>query len=488
MTRNHIRLSVLILLLAFGAQSAMSQQVRPYTYDDLKGYVGNVGDTVLTRSVADRRVSFEPTAAQIAELRKLGASDRLIAAIRDNPAPGTLQIVCKPVDCEFSVVSTSPQWNGKTERGEASYELLPGTYGVEVLANGYVAQTSIVSVGLGRTEKKEFNLAAIPLPPMTAMPPTTGTVVVNCGAEVAECAVRLDDGIIQSTNGRQAEFTTVSPGDHRIELSAHGFQTQAVTISISVGRNVIPIFLRADTQVDPQGIFDQIEKALGGEKYFTQAQVFQAESRKDGLILSDGEQTKAHYVESLLGQRIRWDITLPNSRFWSGGVNLNASNTSEWWANDKTGSAVRMGQDLNRGLHAYEALRPSELIPMLRDVKYKKELLRPGELTIGGPDGVFQISYDEKSFLPMRVQSAPAGGGLMADIRFSGYTQSGVTALPCTMEIRFPERPAFSLRIVYLRYLLMPNIIKSDFNKNLEKVEAWNKQAGNVDVVYCPEL
>jgi hypothetical protein len=56
------------------------------------------------------------------------------------------------------------------------------------------------------------------------------------------------------------------------------------------------------------------------------------------------------------------------------------------------------------------------------------------------------------------------------------------------MEIRFPERPAFSLKIVYLRYLLMPNIVKSDFNRKMDKVEAWNKQAGNADVVYCPQL
>src|SRR6186713_2213670 len=130
--RRHIRFSILIFCLAIGARYGFSQQTRPYSYGDLRGYVGNVGDAILTRSVTERRVSFEPTAAQIAELRKLGASDRLIMAIRDNPAPGTIQIVCKPVDCDFSVVSNQPQPNGKTERGEASRELAPGTYGVEV--------------------------------------------------------------------------------------------------------------------------------------------------------------------------------------------------------------------------------------------------------------------------------------------------------------------------------------------------------------------
>jgi hypothetical protein len=482
MKRNHIRFSILILLLAFGTHSALSQQSGPYTYDEVKGYVGNVGDAVLTRSVTERRVTFEPTAAQIAELRKLGASDRLIAAIRDNPAPGAIQIVCKPVDCEVSVVSTTPQWTGKTDHGEARHELPPGTYGVEVHANGYVTQTVIVAVGRGKTEKKEFNLVSIPTPP------TTGTVVVTCGADVAECQVRLDDGVAQPTKAKQLEFPTVTPGDHRIEVTANGFQTQAVTIAVSAGRNVIPVFLRADVIPDPQAIFDQIEKALGGEKYFTQAQLLQAESQKDGLILSDGEQTKAHYVESMMGQRIRWDITIPNNKFWHGGANLNADNAPEWWANDKTGGPASLGQDLNRGLQAYELLRPSELIPKLRDAKYKKELARPGELTITGTDGVFQISYDEKSFWLARIQSAPAGTAMKTEIRFGRYIQSGGTILPCTMEIRFPERPDFSLKIAYLRYLLTPNIIKSDFNKNLEKVEAWNKLAGNADVVYCPQL
>jgi len=213
----------------------------------------------------------------------------------------------------------------------------------------------------------------------------------------------------------------------------------------------------------------------------------QAESQKEGLIISDGVQMKAHFVESLMGPRIRWDITLPNNRFWSGGASLNASNAPEWWTNDKTGNTSPvMAQDLNRGIQAYGVLRVSELIPVLRDDKYKKELARPGELVVTGSAGVFQLTYDESSFLPIRIQSAPSGAVLKTDISFSRYTQAGGTALPCTMEIRFPERPSFSLKIVYLRYLLVPNILKSDFTKNLEKVEAWNKQPGNVDVVYCP--
>src|SRR5436190_6201146 len=222
MHRKHIRFSILVLLLAFVAHSALSQPAGPYTYDEVKRFVGNVGDAALTRSVTERRVSFEPTAAQIAELRKLGASDRLLAAIRDNPAPGAVQIVCKPVDCEVSVVSTTPQWEGKTEHGEARHELAPGTYGVEVHADGYLAQTVIIAIGRGKTEKKEFNLVSIPTLPT---PPTTGTVVVTCGADVGECQVRLDDGAQQLTKAKQWEFPTVTPGDHRIEVTANGFQT-----------------------------------------------------------------------------------------------------------------------------------------------------------------------------------------------------------------------------------------------------------------------
>ena len=481
--RIHIRLTLLILTLVLGAQSALPQQTRPYTYDDLKGYVGNVGDAVLTRSVIDRRVSFEPTAAQIAELRKLGATDRLIAAIKDNPAPGALQIVCKPVDCEFSVISNLPPWNGKTERGEARRDFAPGTYGVEVRANGFISQSAIVGLGLDRTERNEFNLVLIPQAPPA---PTTGIVVVTCGGAVTECQVRLDDGVLQPTTGKQREFPDIVPGEHRIELSAIGFQTQTVNISIAAGRNVIPIFLQPDTPADPRGTFESVVKALGGEKYLTQAQLMQAESQKDGLILGDAAAIKAHFVESLMGQRIRWDITMSNNRSWHGGASLNASNAPEWWVTDKTGDSASLGQDLNRSLQAYGALRLSELIPTLRDEKYRKELAGTGELVITGPAGVFQISYDPASFLPTRIQSAPTGAAMKTDIAFGRYTQAGGTALPCTMEIRFPDRPTFSLRIAYLRYLLMPNIIKSDFTRNLEKVEAWNKQSGNVDVVYCP--
>jgi hypothetical protein len=482
MMSNRIRLSILILLLALVPHDVLSQQVHPYTYDEIKGYVGNVGDAVLARSVTERRVIFEPSSAQIAELRKMGASDRLITAIRESPAMGAIQIVCKPVDCEFSVISNVPQWEGKTERGEANHELPSGTYGVEVRANGYSSQTAIVALTLGRTEKKEFNLVSTPILP------TTATVVVSCGAATAECLIRLDGGIGQSTKGNRLELAAINPGGHLLEVSADGFQTQTVTTPVSAGRNVISVLLNADTRLDPQNIFSQIVKSLGGEKYFLQAQMIQAESEKEGMILSDGEQTKAAYVESLLGQRIRWDVTMSNNMFWRGGANLNASNVLEWWTNDKTGGSTTVVQDLNRSLQAYEVLRFSELFPLLRETNYKKELARPGELTVTGPRGVFRISYDENAFWPTRIQSEPEGGAPKADIRFGRYIQAGAAALPCTMEIRFPERPAFSLKIVYLRYLLMPNIVKSDFNRKMDKVEAWNKQAGNADVVYCPQL
>src|SRR6185295_11497442 len=153
-----------------------------------------------------------------------------------------------------------------------------------------------------------------------------------------------------------------------------------------------------------------------------------------------------------------------------------------------TGSATATGKDFNRSLQAYKALRLSELMPLLRETKYRKVLTKEGELTVTGSDGVYRISYDEKTFWPTLVQREPAGAELKTEIRFGRYIQAGALALPCTMEIRFPDRPSFSLKVAYLRYLLMPDILKSDFNKSVEKVETWNKKSGNEDVVYCPQL
>src|SRR5882672_6417713 len=153
MTKRGIRSFGLILMLGLASRFAFSQQQGPVGYDEIRNRI-TIGETAFVNFVTSRKVDFVLTDAQIQELQKLGgvaATPRKINAIKDNPAPGSIQITCRPADCDISIASTKPEWEGKTSSGKASHDLAPGTYRVEVRAAGFVTMKDAAFVEVGKS-------------------------------------------------------------------------------------------------------------------------------------------------------------------------------------------------------------------------------------------------------------------------------------------------------------------------------------------------
>jgi hypothetical protein len=121
----------------------------PFQFADLARFVGNIYEGRLKDAVEQRGVAFSPTAAEIDQLKKAGASPELISVILNKapaapkaapppaPAPkfGTLALQCAPAECDIFLNGVA---KGHTQNGAIEIGNVPGgPVAVDFRKSGY---------------------------------------------------------------------------------------------------------------------------------------------------------------------------------------------------------------------------------------------------------------------------------------------------------------------------------------------------------------
>src|SRR5438046_1119650 len=115
-------LSFVFLLILLTPAFVWSQTAPPLGYGEVLDMAAD-GPNTACLQLGQRKVDFELTTQQLGELKTKGGTDQFIDCIRKNPAPATLVIQCKPVDCEAFV---GVQKLGQTKEGGLSIQLPSG--------------------------------------------------------------------------------------------------------------------------------------------------------------------------------------------------------------------------------------------------------------------------------------------------------------------------------------------------------------------------
>ncbi len=137
-----------------------------------------------------------------------------IELTRTGPEPGRLFITTSPRNARVRFLDIKPQY-------EDGMQLSPGTYRVEVLADGYQTRTESATVTAGK--KKRLNIELV------RAKPSTGRLFVTTNPRNAR--VRLPDIVPLYDDGMQ-----LSPGTYRIVVSADGYQTKNESATVTAGK------------------------------------------------------------------------------------------------------------------------------------------------------------------------------------------------------------------------------------------------------------
>jgi uncharacterized protein YegP (UPF0339 family) len=103
--------------------------------------------------------------------------------------------------------------------------LHPGQHDIEIRAEGYQGHREMVSVPTGNEKIMEIALVALPRPPQP-----TGVLALHVSP--ADAVLTLDG----NTVGPAADFRReIAAGNHEVEISADGYQTQSQTLTVPAG-------------------------------------------------------------------------------------------------------------------------------------------------------------------------------------------------------------------------------------------------------------
>jgi hypothetical protein len=464
----HLRLITFILGFGLTALPGVLQQ-GPITFDSIiNDYVRKGIGIGFVESVVKRQgVVFVLTDQQKDQLKQLAPPgrytpadlDSLITTIKESVLLGDVQIGCKPVDCRVLI---NNELVGQTTSGVLKRKVLPGQLNVDVMADGYTSQHGTARVEPNKTAEANFVLPLIPPPA-----PKTGTVVVICDAGKAECLISLETGAQEKTTQNKYTFPNVSIGGHSIKLGAEGFVSETVPITVTAGQPAVigPISLKAALP-DPQVVFPKILAAVGRESNPRLTQAIQVEAASTITHKTPGSSAaaqKVDYIESVMtGKWIRWDVALqPDGRMMLASLQTAPTQTSS--DGDPQFIKLSVASDLTRAFETLQRLRLPQLLPSLNDAKYKKEIAKIGVLSVTGPDGAFEISYDEQ-FRPTRIQQKSRAGLPVADITYAKYQAVGGWTLPFSMTVRYTDIPEFVQEIQYRKYCLGADLQEQDIS------------------------
>lgn len=241
LAKNLAIIAVFLLLVTAISRNSQAQTKPPYDKATLVlGLKQSARDKKLSQEdfvhlVEQRGVDFQISARDEGELRMAGASNEVIAAIRQNyrhvakPLPrgtGSLKINTTMADCKVLV---NGQLRGTTDSNGVLIlsPLKAGQYKLLLRKDHYEAQERSVIVPSGNEATEHFNL--VPLKgSLTVIPNLPGAIVYIREVEYPD-AVRS---------------MSLEPGDYAIKVSKPGYRSVSQVVTIAPGQPVsLPVTL-----------------------------------------------------------------------------------------------------------------------------------------------------------------------------------------------------------------------------------------------------
>lgn len=238
--------SLLVSLTALGAPQHRSTQKTPrkkedpflkgpaFQFADLLRFVGNIFQGRLKDAVESRGIAFSPTASDIDQLKKAGASPELITAILHKapaaakaapppaapaPKPGTLALQCAPAECDIFVNGVA---KGHTQNGAAEIGNIPGgPVVVDFKKTGYMGEQVALVVKAGVRVSGSATLSPTP-----AMQQEIGTSIFarmldklggKAGLAEASALVASGNATLWDQKGQRTEWNATG----RLKLSSN---------------------------------------------------------------------------------------------------------------------------------------------------------------------------------------------------------------------------------------------------------------------------
>jgi hypothetical protein len=131
---------------------------RPFNFNDLKAAIGVIYEGRLKEAIEARGIGFAPTASELEQLRKAGASPDILQLIRQKaqasqrlpssqvPATGTLALQCAPAECDILLNGIAA---GRTQNGSFEMKHGPGQVVIDFTKSGYEGQQLVISLRAG---------------------------------------------------------------------------------------------------------------------------------------------------------------------------------------------------------------------------------------------------------------------------------------------------------------------------------------------------
>jgi len=161
-------LSLILLTLALGAQTAHAQRGKPLNEQEVLELLnGGVPSARVTEIVNDRGITFEITSAIEGRIRSAGGGEDLVTALRrlskrtqesELPRGGSLRIQSKPGEAEV-YINDEPKGITSPEGEIRLPNLKPGSYKVRVSLSGYQSWENTVTIAAGENQTIPVTLA-----------------------------------------------------------------------------------------------------------------------------------------------------------------------------------------------------------------------------------------------------------------------------------------------------------------------------------------
>ncbi len=229
-----IALALLIGGVALPLRSAAQAQPKPLTKEQIVRMLkGDVLPNRVAELARQRGIDFQLTPDAESELREAGATDELLATLRElapkPAAPPTLLIQTTPGGAEV-YVDDEPRGKTSTEGRLKLSQLQSGSRRVRIVLEGYRDYERTVELTAGQTA--EFTARLETLAPKPAPPPTLLIQTTPGGAQVY-----VDDEPLGKTSmeGR-LKLSQLQPGSRRVRIALEGYRDYERAVELTAGQ------------------------------------------------------------------------------------------------------------------------------------------------------------------------------------------------------------------------------------------------------------
>jgi hypothetical protein len=453
-----VYLGVLPLALLLIAGAVFGQQSGPMTLQDVREAIDTLPDARVRVFVNQRKVDFDLTPDLENEFRKKGVSQDTLDLIRIKRVipKATLDVGCKPVDCEVYVNDTrlGDVRLGMTTQGRLKKtDQDPARVTVTVKATGFKEQSTVLQMVANSTSTYDFTLERMPLPP----PPRVDPPPRPDPAPAPAPTPAADSTPAPTPN------PTPTPAPAPAQPAARG-EAPAPRVDPAPPRGSAPAAAVAVPDAGPQQLLNRMIEACGGIAALKGLTRYSATGDLT-LVDNSGARQDAQLKESVIYPKsIKWELRVAGA-VW----NVTSGPDETWSDGDVKFKGSSFGQELERNIKIFVSMHIGELLSRFQEKDVKLTLAPPAGdqpiLVAQTSDDRYTITIDTAGHPAKIVHEALTGLQPKFEMLYGRYEMQGKLALPGSMTLRYPNQPNYGHEVRYTRTDTAAQPKESDFRR-----------------------